>query len=247
MTDETALPGACQQAAQRIHEAYEAGARALSEHASREVLAAYGAPMVPAVLAADADTAAAAAEALGFPAVVKACSPELLHKSDAGLVLTGLQNASDVAAAVGQIEDALQGAAVEGFVVQPMVASKREIIVGALRDPLFGPSVMLGMGGVLVEAAADVTFRLAPLEPRDALEMMAELQAWRIFGPVRGEPAVNRGALARLLVAVGRFLVEQPEVEQVDLNPVLFDGGEPVAVDALVGLAAQPAQTQERA
>jgi len=216
--------------------AREAGRLALSEFDSKRVLAEYGVPVTHEELAPNADAAVAAAGRIGYPVVVKACSAELLHKSDQGLVVLNVGDGPAVERAVDTIERAAAGAALDGYLVQQMVRSRREVIVGGLRDELFGPCVMLGLGGVLVEAVADVAFRLAPLEERDALEMIGEIKAQRLFGAVRGEPAVDRDALGRILVAVGRALTEQAGIGQVDINPVLFEGSAPVAVDALVAL-----------
>ena len=119
-----------------------------------------------------------------------------------------------------------------------MRGRRREIIVGGMRDLLFGPCVMLGLGGVLVEAIADITFRLAPLDERDAQEMINNIRAQRIFDAVRGEPAADRGALIKVLMAVGQILIEHPRIAQIDVNPLIFEGTQPVAVDALITLGA---------
>lgn len=213
------------------------GLKALSEYDSKRVLAAYGVPVTPEELAKDKAEAVSAAENLGFPVAVKACSPELLHKSDQGLVRLGLDTAQAVESAVDGIAKATEGTSLDGFLVQAMVKGRREVIIGGMRDPSFGPSVMLGLGGILVEAVADVSFRLVPLEERDAREMIAELRAQKIFEEFRGEAAVDRSVLADTLIAVGRILEDCPEVSQVDINPLIFDGSKPVAVDGLITLA----------
>jgi len=214
----------------------ERGVAALSEHESKRVLAAYGVPVVEEVLAGTADEAVRAGKKLGYPVAVKACGAGLMHKSDVGGVALNLANGASVRDAVERINTNV-AASVEGYLVQRMVPGKREVIVGGTRDALFGPCVMLGLGGILVEALADVSFRLAPIEERDALEMLNELRAQRIFDAFRGEPAVDRSALAQVLVAVGNIMAEHPEIVQVDVNPLIFRGARPVAVDALVTLA----------
>ena len=226
-----------------IARAIERGARALSEYDSKRVLAAYGVPVTREELASEAQAAVAAAGRIGYPVVVKACSPDLMHKSDQGLVVLNVADAAAVERAVEAIGQAADGASLDGYLVQQMVRGRREVIVGALRDKRFGPCVMLGLGGVLVEAVADVAFRLAPLDERDALEMIGEIKAQRLFEAVRGEPAVDRAALSQLLIAVGRALTENAGISQVDVNPVIFEGAAPVAVDALVTLT--PAKTAE--
>mgnify|MGYP000414109958 CR=1 FL=1 len=233
------MPAAgAEQVVEWLQRALERNPPALSEHESKRVLAAYGVPVVQEELARDAAEAVQAAERLGYPVAAKACSPNLMHKSDRGLVFLNLGDASAVKSAVTEITRAAGRTPLDGYVIQRMVGGKREVIVGGTRDRLFGPCVMLGLGGILVEAVADVTFRLAPVEERDALEMVNELRAQRIFGAFRGEPPVNREALSRVLIAVGRMLVDHARIMQVDVNPLIFRGGEPVAVDALITLTA---------
>jgi acetyl-CoA synthetase (ADP-forming) len=118
-----------------------------------------------------------------------------------------------------------------------MVSGIRELIAGVVRDPQFGPCVMLGIGGVLAEAIGDVAFRLAPLAPADAEDLVDDLGTPELLGPVRGEPAVDRARLVELLVGLGRAVTEHPEIQSIDLNPVIVAGGVPIAVDALVELA----------
>ena len=216
--------------------ALERGQGALSEFESKQLLAAYGIPLTGEELASGASGAVAAAERLGYPVAVKACSPALMHKSDTGLVALDLRDASSVEAAVAAIGEAAGDVALDGYLVQRMVEGKREVIVGGIRDKLFGPCVMLGLGGVLVEAIADVVFRLAPLEERDAFEMVNEVRAQRVFDEVRGEPALDREALAEVLVGVGRVLEAHPAVAQIDINPLIIEGARPLAVDALITL-----------
>jgi acetyl-CoA synthetase (ADP-forming) len=212
------------------------GQRALSEYESKRVLASYGVPIVEEGLAQDAAAAVTAADRIGYPVVVKACSPALMHKSDQGLVALSLGSPDAVRAASETIRRAVGDAPLDGLLVQRMVRGKREMIVGGIRDQLFGPCLMLGLGGILVEVLADVAFRLAPLDERDALEMIREIRAQRVFDVVRGEPAVDRRALSRVLIAVGQVLLDHPRVSQVDLNPLILEGEHPVAVDALITL-----------
>ena len=223
---------------QLIDRAVARGQGALSEFESKQVLAAFGVPVVGEELAKDRMGAVQAAQRLGYPVAVKGCSPDLMHKSDRGLVVLEVRDEAGIHAAVAAIDEAVGGVELDGYLVQRMVRGRREIIVGGMRDASFGPCVMLGLGGILVEAMADVSFRLAPLDVRDALEMVGELRGWRIFGPLRGEPAADREALAGTLISVGRILEECPQVSQVDVNPLIFEGSAPVAVDALVTLVA---------
>ena len=226
-----------------IEQAVSRGRPALSEYESKRVFAAYRIPATEERLVKDAAEASAAADALGYPVAVKACSPAFLHKSDKGLVRLALRNAEAVEAAVTEMEVVLSGAPVDGFLVQRMISGKREIIVGGMRDALFGPCVMLGVGGIAVEAIGDVSFRLAPLEDRDVLEMIEELEARAIFGVFRGEPEVDKTALCAIVRAVGQLLLEDPRIAQVDINPLLIEGSQPVAVDALITLSEDAEQT----
>lgn len=222
-----------------IDQALRRGQRSLSEHDSKCVLGVYGVPVVGEELVQEVSQAVAAAERLGYPVVVKACSGRLMHKSDQGLVMLNLNDASDVELAVAEIRNTIDSTQLDGFLVQRMIRGKREVIIGGSRDTLFGPCVMLGLGGILVEAVADVAFRLAPVSQCDAMEMINELRAQRIFDEFRGEPAADREALGRVLMAVGQILIDHPRISQVDVNPLIFSGAQPVAVDALVALSVE--------
>ncbi len=219
-----------------IRQARAQGRQALSEYEAKQVLAAYGIPVAPEALAQDATGAIEAAGRVGYPVAVKACAPTLLHKSDQGLVALNIGDDNAMKAAVERIGKAVGDTPLDGYLVQRMVCGRREVIVGGMRDALFGPCVMVGLGGILVEALADVAFRLAPLEERDALEMLEELRAKRVFGAVRGEPAADRAAMCQVLIAVGEILLAHDDIAQVDVNPLIINDGQPVAVDALITL-----------
>lgn len=219
-----------------VEEAVAGGRAGLSEYASKKVLEAYGVPVVTEVLAADAAHAAEAAEQIGYPVAVKACAADLAHKSDRGLVHLGLTSAEAVRGAVAEIGQAAAGTPLEGFLVQRMARGRREVIAGGVRDPLFGPCVVLGIGGIAVEALGDVAFRLAPLDARDAEEMINELQGRKLFGAFRGEPAVDQAALFGVLQAVGEILIDFPAISHVDINPLVIEGGKPISVDGLISL-----------
>ncbi len=206
----------------------------LDEAASKRLLAAYGVPVVSERAAADAAGAVHAAEETGFPVVLKALGSRLTHKSDRGLVRLALRSAAEVRAAAAEIT-AAAGSDLEGLLVQPMLAGRRELVAGLLRDPQFGPVVMLGLGGVLTEALADTTFRLAPLTDAEAEDMLGSLRSSRLLGAFRGEAAADRAALVAALTGLSRLAEEHPEVAEVDVNPLLITPeGKVVAVDALV-------------
>ncbi len=181
-----------------------------------------------------------AAEELGFPVVVKGSGPGLAHKSERGLVRLNLLSPAMVEAAAADIL-----AVVAELIVAPMVTGRRELIVGVHRDETFGMVVMIGVGGVLAEAVAQVACRLVPIDRDDAAGMLDDLGADRLLGRCRGEPAVDRAALADILVALSEAADGEPTLVFAELNPLVVSAGRPVPVDALVELA-EPA-TQERA
>ena len=214
----------------------------LSEFESKQLLARAGVPIPPERLASSPAEAVAAAEALGFPVVLKLCGRRIAHKSERNLVRLGLGDAQAVRRAAEALE-ALRGPE-DGdarLLVQPMARGRREIIAGLVRDPQFGPCVMLGIGGIFAEAIHDVAFAVAPLEPGDADDLIDALAGRRILGEFRGEPAADRERLRGVLEALGRIGVEQPEVRSIDVNPLVLAGSEPVVVDALVELSGDPA------
>jgi acetyl-CoA synthetase (ADP-forming) len=181
-----------------------------------------------------ADDAAAAADQLGYPVVVKLHGESIAHKTERGLVRLGLGNADAVRAAAGSLLAAASADDGEvDLLVAAMVRGNRELIAGLVRDPQFGPCVMLGVGGVLAEALGDVVFRLAPMNRLDAQEMIDDLANQALLGPVRGEPAVDRGRLADVLCALSAA-AEDPTVVAIDVNPLIVHDGVPTAVDALV-------------
>ena len=209
----------------------------LSEADSKKLLAAQGIPVPPEEVASDPDGAAAAAARIGFPVVAKLCGDGIAHKTERGLVRLSLADE----AAVRDAAAALLAAATPedgpvGVLVAPMVSGIRELIAGLVRDPQFGPCVMVGLGGVLAEAVADVAFRVAPITRIEAEEMIDDLVAQAVLGPLRGEPAVDRERLVDVLVGLSA-LAGDPSVVSVDLNPLIVSGGVPVAVDALVEVA----------
>ncbi len=219
----------------------------LSEYASKQLLADYGVSVAREQLAKDADGAARAAAELGLPVVLKLCGDAIAHKTERDLVRLGLGSEQAVRAAA---EDLLGRARTEDgeveLLVAEMVQGKRELIVGLVRDPEFGPCVMLGLGGILTEALGDVVFASAPLTETEAGAMIGRLQASKLLTePFRGEPAADQDALAKLLVGIGRLAIERPDVRSVDLNPLILREGVPVAVDALVELGPEAAPTVE--
>jgi len=208
--------------------------RTLSEAASKRLVAEQGVPVLEERTASDPSTAVAAARAIGFPVVAKLCGDAIAHKTERGLVQLNLVDGAAVEqAAVELLAAARPEDGAVDLLLAPMVRSTRELIAGLHTDDQFGPAVMLGIGGVLAEAIADVTFRLAPLAPVDAHEMIDDLRTQALLGAFRGEPPVDHDALARVLLGLSA-LAADPAIVSVDLNPLLVVDGRPVAVDALV-------------
>jgi acetyl-CoA synthetase (ADP-forming) len=209
----------------------------LSEAESKALLARHGVPVPAEELVTSAGEAGAAAERIGFPVVVKLCGAGIAHKTERGLVKLGLRDAAAVEAAA---EELLGAARPEdgdvGLLVGVMVGGVRELIAGYVRDDEFGPCVMLGVGGVLAEAVGDAAFRLAPLAPVDAEDLIDDLRSQALLGPVRGEPAVDRAALAKILLALAAVGEGDDRIRSIDLNPLIVAGAVPTAVDALVEL-----------
>lgn len=218
-----------------IVEALKAGQKTLSEYQSKKLLSAYGIPITREFLATDKDAAIKAAKDLGFPVVLKACSPALTHKTERQLIALKLRDEKEVAEAYDAVTERA-GEPIDGILVQEMISGSRELVVGLMRDEQFGPCAMLGLGGIFVEVLKQVTFRIAPLEKRDALEMMDELPGKKILDAFRGEDPVDRDALAEILIAVGKIGLENDAVKEIDINPLIIAGSKPVAVDALVVL-----------
>jgi len=206
----------------------------LDEAAAKALLAGYGVPVVTELRVLDAEAAVAAAQSIGYPVVLKGIGAGLAHKTELGLVVLDLRDAAAVRAAAARLLDALQGCG--SLLVQRMVAGRRELLAGFSRDPQFGPVVTFGLGGIFAEALADVSLRVCPLTEYAARDMLDEIRARALLGPVRGLPAVNRDALVRILLGLSRLALERPDIAAVDINPLVIDGADPVAVDALVVL-----------
>jgi acetyltransferase len=210
-------------------------ARTLAEDESGALLAGYGVPVVTAVRATDPDAAAAAADRLGYPVVAKLVGPAIAHKTERGLVRLRLGDAPAVRAAAAELLGAARPDDGEvGVLVAPMVSGTRELVAGLVRDPQFGPCVMVGVGGVLTEALGDVAFVPVPLDRTDALEAIEALTHQALLGPVRGEPAIDRHAVADVLLGLAALARDRTDVRSVDVNPCIVVDGRPLAVDALV-------------
>jgi len=211
------------------------GQKALSEYDSKRILAAYGIPVTREALVRGPGEAVDAASGIGYPVVLKVCSHEVTHKTEKGLIEVGLRDERDLEMAFQRLRDRMAG--VEGaFLVQEMVNGVRELVIGMIRDPQFGPCVMFGLGGIFTEILRDVSFRVAPIEKRDAMEMMQEIKGKKILEAIRGMEPVDLEVLSKSLVALGDLGMEQDAIQEIDVNPMIVRGSQPVAVDALVVL-----------
>ncbi len=210
--------------------------RTLSEYASKEIVARYGVRLPEERLVDDPAAAARAATEIGFPVVLKLAGGGIAHKTERNLVRVGVPDAASVETEAGDLlSRAEPGDGRVVLLVAEQVRGQRELIAGVVRDPQFGACVMLGLGGILAEAIGDAVFAVAPLSRSESLAMIDGLATGRLLTkPHRGEPAIDRDALADILEGLGRLALEHPEIESVDLNPLIVAGDTPIAVDALV-------------
>ena len=213
----------------------------LSEVEAKAALAEAGVSVTATSLAQTREEAAAQAEAISYPVALKVVSPNVAHKSDVGGVVLGLESHEEVAEGYDEIIRSVQAAQpsaiIEGVSVQEMASPGVEVIVGVTTDPQFGPVMMFGLGGIMVEVLGDVAFRLAPLGEGDARDMIDEIQGRQVLDGVRGQPPVDVGAIEAMLDQVSQFAAEHPEVAELDLNPVIASPEGAIAVDARIVLA----------
>jgi len=212
--------------------------KALTEVESKALLRRAGIPVVEAKLARSKKEAVSTSKEMGFPVVLKINSPDVIHKSDAGGVKLGLANGTQVGKAysdiMSSIKKAYPEARVEGISVQRMAAPGVEVIVGMSKDPQFGPVIMFGLGGILVEVLKDVSFRIVPVSERDAGEMIREIKGYPILEGYRGQKPASIPALERLIVKVSEFVEKNNQIGELDLNPVFAYPDKAVAVDARI-------------
>ena len=206
----------------------------LSEFESKQLLASHGVMVSKDKLAQSAEEAVTAAEEMGWPVAVKLCGPSLAHKSERGLVRLGIESPQGVRSAA---EDLLAAATEDdgevALLVSEMVLGYRELIAGVVLTEQFGAALMLGLGGVLAEAVGEVVFRLLPASESDCQDMIDDLDMAALLNPLRGEPAVDRNALANALLGLAEASRGEG-IEAIDVNPLVISNGLPVAVDALV-------------
>jgi acyl-CoA synthetase (NDP forming) len=223
-----------------ITAAQDAGRRLLTEIESKQLLAEAGIPTTSALLATSRDEAIQLSSQIGFPAVLKIASTNIAHKSDVGGVSLNLSNEDDVGQAFDEMMDAVTaespGAEIHGVSVQAMARPGIELVMGMSKDPQFGPVIMFGLGGVLVEVLKDVAFRIVPLTPRDAAEMIREIKGFPVLDGYRGQEAVDVAALEQDLLKLSQFVDERPMIKELDLNPVFAYSDGLTVVDARIVL-----------
>ena len=218
-----------------LDDAIQQGRTTLSEYESKQVLASYRIPVTREELVDNVEDLFKAAAKIGYPVVIKGCAADISHKTEKGLIRVDVRNDEEASSAFKEITAAMDGTDTS-VLVQQMVKGQRELVVGLTRDPQFGPCVMFGLGGVFTEVLKDTAFRVAPLEKRDALEMMHEIKAHEILEAVRGMAPADKDMLAEILITVGQIGIENEVIKDIDINPVIISDGKPVAVDALVVL-----------
>ena len=238
--------GGRDQAMAVIEAAAARGQKALSEHQSKQILAAYGIPVTRERLLQDASELPAALEAFEFPVVLKIDSPDILHKTEAGLVALGCRTAAEATAAFERISrdarEQFPEAMIEGVLMQEMVTGAvAECIVGMKKDPQFGPTILFGLGGIFVEVFEDVSLRVAPLTPADAFAMIRETKGFKLLAGARGRAQADVAAIEDVLLRMSRLALDlEPYLAEIDINPLMAGpagaaAGQAVkAVDALM-------------
>ena len=224
-----------------VSKAVEKDASEIVEFQAQEILEAYKLPALLSKLATTADEAAAAAEKIGFPIVLKIASEQISHKSEVGGVKVGLKSAEEVHAAFTEVTERAAkmrpDANIDGCLIQQMVpAGCKELIIGFKRDPQFGPLLMFGLGGIYVEILKDISFRLAPLSKEDAHNIIREIKTYSLLAGVRGEAPINFEALEDILLRVSQLALDFPEILEADFNPLMINSERAYAADIRLAL-----------
>ncbi len=218
----------------------DSGRTLLTEVEAKEVLQDIGIPATATQLAKSKEEAQSLAGNIGYPVVLKIVSPDVVHKSDTGGVKLGLKTPDEVAQAYDEIISSTKAhdpkANIFGVSVQKMAKQGTEVIVGMYKDAQFGPVLMFGLGGILVEVLKDVSFRIVPLTPRDAKQMIKEIKAYPVLEGVRGLEPANLQALEDTLLKLSSFVEQHEEVKEMDLNPIFAYKDGAIAVDARIAL-----------
>jgi acetyl-CoA synthetase (ADP-forming) len=210
----------------------------LTELEAREILTYYGISIVKGQVIKSIEEAKSFVEKVGYPVVLKVLSPQIIHKTEVGGVILNIKNEKELFEAYHQIiknvEKNVPKATIEGFFIQEMLSSDREVIVGGKYDPTFGPTIAFGLGGVFVEVFEDISFRVAPITQEDAIDMIKEIKAFKILKGYRGQKPVDFKALVDILLKTSKMLEENPEIKELDINPIFALPDKAVAVDARI-------------
>ena len=221
-----------------VERARREGRNMLTEIEAKELLKQAGVSVVDTKLATSREEAMSISQQFGFPVVLKIASPDVVHKSDAGGVKLGLKTSRQVGKAYDDIVKAIKKqypeARIQGVSVQKMARPGVEVIIGMSKDAQFGPVLMFGLGGILVEVLKDVSFRIVPLVPRDAKEMIREIKGYPLLEGYRGQEPVDVANLEKVILKVSDFVEKNPEVKELDLNPIFAYRDGAIAVDARV-------------
>ncbi|NHJ02108.1 MAG: acetyl-CoA synthetase [Candidatus Heimdallarchaeota archaeon] len=217
--------------------AIEKKRKVLTVQESKQILQQEGFPVNPTGFGRNLGEILSEAEKIGYPVVIKVSSEDIVHKSDVGGVVTGIRSSHDLENQFKIMEDTIKrkmpNAKIEGYIVEKE-ESGVELLVGSTYDPMFGPILAFGLGGIYVEVLKDVVFRLIPIEREDATEMISEIKAAKILDGIRGQPPINKKALIDLLLLTSEFIVNHTEIEELDLNPVFASEKGAVVVDARI-------------
>lgn len=207
----------------------------LSEYESKQILSAYQIPVTREFLVNTESELIHAANEIGYPLVLKGSSGDIMHKTEQNLVRVDIRNDHEAKIAFKEITEVLNGAGT-AVLVQELVKGQRELVIGMIRDRQFGASVMFGLGGIFTEILEDVAFRMAPLDKRDARDMMEEIRGRRILENIRGMEAADLDQLGEILIQVGKIGIEHDIIKEIDINPVIISEGKGIAADALIVL-----------
>lgn len=227
-----------------LFDAIREGRAYLTEIEAKNLLREAGVDSTESRLAKSKDEAISVSREIGFPVVLKVVSPQIIHKSDVLGVKLGLKSEEDVGIAYDDILTSVKRkerqAVIEGVAVQKMARPGLEVIIGVFKDPQFGPVIMFGLGGVLVEILRDVSFRIVPITKRDANQMIREIKGYPLLHGYRGQEPANIPLLERLLLKVSQFADQNPEIKEMDLNPIFIYSDSAIAVDARIVLETNP-------
>jgi acetyltransferase len=221
-----------------IRQAVKNKQKALDEHAAKELLACYGVPVTNETPAANVHEALKAVRKIGYPVALKACSWKIMHKSGKGLIALNVENENQLKKEFKNIQKNAGGNI--PVLVQEMIKGNREFLAGMTRFAGFGPGVVFGLGGVFTEVFQDTTLRLAPVTDVDTKEMFAEIRAAKLLDKFRGLPKVKLSLLSKIIQALGNIALIHPEIAEIDLNPIIINGAEPVVADAMIVLESKP-------